>query len=83
MSVSGVVHFNPPATYFLNDFLDGDPLYLGKSAGGNNWLVQKYGTTSGEMRYATQGNNPSVATYAAAWASKTTLTYDEYQVVTP
>jgi hypothetical protein len=81
MGVSGVVHSNPPVTYFLNDFLNGDPLYVGKSAGGNTWLVQKFSTTSGVMLYATQGNNPSVTTYAAAWANKTTLTYNQYQVV--
>ena len=81
MSVSGVVHSNPPVTYFLNDFLNGDPLYLGKSAGGNAWLVQKFSTSTGEMRYASQDNNPSVATYTAAWANKLTLTYDQYQVV--
>ena len=81
MGVSGVVHSNPPVTYFLNDFLNGDPLYLGKSAGGNTWLVQKFSTSTGEMRYASQENNPSVTTYAAAWASKTTLTYGQYQAV--
>jgi hypothetical protein len=83
MSVSGVVHSNPPVTYFLNDFLNGDPLYLGKSAGGDVWLVQKFSTSTGEMRYATQGNNPAITTYANAWANKLTLTYDQYQVVAP
>jgi hypothetical protein len=83
MGVSGVVHFNPPVTYFLNDFLNGDPLYLGKSAGGNAWLVQKFSTSTGAMRYATQGNNPAIMTYADAWANKLTLQYDLYQVVTP
>ena len=81
MGVSGVVHSNPPVAYSLNDFLNGDPLYVGKSAGGNTWLVQRFGTTTGEMRYATQLNNPSVTTYAAAWANKLTLQYDLYQVV--
>ena len=77
MSAGGVINL----TYFLNDFLNGDPVYIGKSASGNNWLVQKFSTSTGEMRYASQGNNPSVTTYASAWANKLTLTYDQYQVV--
>ena len=79
MGVSGVVHSNPPVTYFLNDFLNGDSLYVGKSAGGNTWLVQKFSTTSGVMLYATQINNPTVTTYADAWAGKAGLTYAQYQ----
>jgi hypothetical protein len=81
MGVSGVVHSNPPVAYFLNDFLNGDPLYVGKSAGGSTWLVQKFSTSTGEMRYATQLNNPTVTTYASAWADKLPLQYDQYQVV--
>lgn len=81
MGVSGVVHSNPPVTYFLNDFLNGDPLYVGKSAGGNTWLVQKFSTTSGVMLYATQDNNPAVTNYADAWAGKVDLTYGPYQEV--
>jgi len=81
MGVSGVVHSNPPATYFLNDFVDGDPLYVGKSAGGNNWLVQKFSTSSGTMLYATQYNNPSVLDYATAWAAKASLVYSTYQEI--
>ena len=81
MGVSGVIHSNPPVAYSLNDFLNGDPLYVGKSAGGNTWLVQKFSTTLGTMLYATQQNNPSITTYAAAWANKLTLTYGQYQDV--
>lgn len=81
MGVSGVVHSNPPVTYFINDFENGDPLYTGKSAGGNTWLVQKFSTTSGAMLYASQANNPLVTTYASAWANKLTLTYGQYQDV--
>jgi hypothetical protein len=83
MGVSGVVHSNPPVTYFLNDFLNGDPLYVGKSAGGNTWLVQKFSTTSGVMLYATQVNNASITTYADAWSNRLTLTYGQYQTVMP
>jgi hypothetical protein len=79
MSVSGVIHSNPPVAYFLNDFLNGDPLYIGKSAGGNTWLIQRYGVSSGAMVYATQANNPSVTNYADAWANKLTLNYGKYQ----
>jgi len=83
MGVSGVVHSNPPVTYFLNDFSKGDPLYVGKSAGGNTWLVQKFSTTSGEMLYATQVNNASITIYADAWSNRLTLTYGQYQTVMP
>jgi hypothetical protein len=80
MGVSGVIHSNPPVTYFINDFLlTGDPKYTGKSAGGNTWLVQKFSTVSGTMLYATQANNPTVTTYVDAWANKLTLNYGQYQ----
>jgi hypothetical protein len=77
--VSGVTHTNPPTAYFLNDYAEGDPMYIGKSAGGNVWLVQKFSTTTGVMGYATQVNNPAISDYASAWAAKTTLTYGTYQ----
>ena len=79
MGVSGVIHNNPPVTYFLNDFLNGDPLYIGKSAGGNTWLVQQFSTTSGQMLYATQDNNPSITNYIDAWNAKFFLNYGQYQ----
>ena len=71
----------PTVTYNLNDLAGDDPLYLGKSAGGNNWLVQRFSTSAGTMLYATQQNNPNITTYASAWANRTTLTYNQYQVV--
>ena len=81
MGVSSVVHLNSPATYFLNDYVDGDPFYIGKSAGGNNWLVQKFSQSAGTMLYATQTNNPATLDYDSAWANKTSLVYGSYQEV--
>lgn len=72
----------PVGAYALNDFADGDPLYLGKVRADGTWLVQKYGTTSGEMRYANVSNNAGVTTYAAAWSNKATLTYGLFQTLT-
>ena len=68
--------------YALNDFLDGDPLYLGKVKSDGTWLVQKYSATSGEMRYANLSNNAGVTTYASAWSGKAGLTYGLFQTLT-
>jgi len=68
--------------YALNDFLDGDPLYLGKVKADGTWLVQRFNSGSGEMRYANASNNAGVATYAAAWGAKTTLVYGLFQTLT-
>jgi hypothetical protein len=68
--------------YALNDFLDGDPLYLGKAKSDGTWLVQKYTGSTGEMRYANLSNNAGVTTYATAWTNKTTLTYGLFQTLT-
>lgn len=81
MSVSGVSHANVPRAYYLNDFLDGDPMYIGKAADGNVWVVQKFSTASGVMLYANNTNNPTVLTYAAAWSAKDTLNYAQYQAL--
>lgn len=81
MSVSGVVHVNPSIAYFLNDYAEGEPMYIGKSAGGNTWLVQKFSTSAGTMLYAMQTNNPAVQDYASAWAARATLVYASYQEV--
>ena len=43
------------------------------------WIT--VGTSTGEMRYASQDNNPSVATYAKAWTNRGTLQYDQNQGV--
>lgn len=68
--------------YALNDFLDGDPLYLGKAKSDGTWLLQKYTSSSGEMRYANLSNNAGVTTYASAWSGKTGLTYGLFQTLT-
>jgi hypothetical protein len=72
----------PIDAYALNDFFDGDPLYLGKAKSDGTWLLQKYGTTSGEMRYANVSNNAGVTTYASAWSGRTGLTYGLFQTLT-
>ena len=71
----------PTVVYNLNNLEDGDPSYIGKAGTGNSWLIQKFSTAAGTMLYATQVNNPNTTTYASAWANRTTLTYNQYQVV--
>lgn len=68
--------------YALNDFLDGDPLYLGKVKFDGTWLLQKFSSATGEMRYANVSNNAGVTTYASAWSGKAGLTYGLFQTLT-
>ena len=79
MAVSGASHVNPQIAYYLNDFENGNPMYVGKSAGGNLWLVQKYNQSTGEMVYAVPPTNPGILTYEDAWAARGTLNYARYQ----
>ena len=67
--------------YALNDFADGDPLYLGKVKADGTWLVQRYSAASGEMRYANLSNNAGL-TYATAWSGKASLNYALFQALT-
>jgi len=68
--------------YALNDFADGSTLYLGKVKSDGTWLLQKYDQVIGSMRYANESNNAGVTTYTSAWGNKSTLNYDEFQVLT-
>jgi hypothetical protein len=68
--------------YSLNDLDGTDPLYIGKATSSGTWLVQRYGTAAGTMRYANLSNNPSYASYASAWAARATLTYGLFQTLT-
>ncbi len=80
MSVSGVAHLFPANSYYLNNFVDGDPLYVGKvTDSGGRWLVQRFSTSTGVMGWANVSNNPSYTTYTSAWANRLTLTYSPFQ----
>ena len=67
--------------YALNDFADGDPLYLGKAKSNGTWLLQRYSPSSGEMRYANLSNNAGL-TYATAWSGRVSLNYTLFQSLT-
>jgi len=69
-------------SYALNDFADGTPLYLGKTKSDGTWLLQKYNSSTGEMRYANISNNTLITTYSAAWSGRTTLTYGLFHTLT-
>lgn len=45
------------SAYALNDFADGNPLYLGKVKADGTWLLQRFNSSTGEMRYANLSNN--------------------------
>lgn len=54
--------------------------YIGQTDIDGNWLIKKIvqsGTVT-SFTYATIVNNPTVTTYASAWADRTTLTYGAY-----
>jgi hypothetical protein len=68
--------------YALNDFLNGNTLYLGKVKSDGTWLLQKYDQAIGSMRYANESNNSGVITYSSAWSGKSSLIYSEFQVLT-
>jgi hypothetical protein len=79
VSVSGVSQSYPVQAYYLNNFVDGDPLYLGKVSNVNTWLIQKFSTSTGVMLWANVSTNPAYTTYASAWANRLTLTYSPFQ----
>jgi hypothetical protein len=73
---------SPLDPYLLNDFLDGTPLYLGKAKSDGTWLIQRFNSSTGEMRYANLSNNAGVTTYASAWSGRAGLTYGLFQTLT-
>lgn len=72
----------PVSAYALNDLDGTDPLYIGKVRLDGVWLVQKYSTAAGTMRYANLSNNAGYASYASAWAARATLVYGLFQTLT-
>lgn len=60
--------------YIVEGLTDSGNTYLGNQANDGAWLFKKI-TSTDVFTYATIQNNPSVADYAAAKASYTTLTY--------
>lgn len=69
------------SAYALNDFVDANPLYLGKVKSDGTWLVQRYNSSTGEMRYANLSNNAGL-TYAIAWSGRASLNYALFQTLT-
>ena len=72
---------NAIGEYFMNDKTeDATIVYVGFEDSAADWIVQKLDYTSGlSRRFATKKNNPTVASYADAWAAKdTTLSYGTY-----
>lgn len=72
---------NALGEYSMNDKTeDGTIVYIGLEDADAEWIVQKLDYTSGlSRRFATKLNNPTVTSYADAWAAKdTTLVYGTY-----
>ena len=72
---------NALGEYSMNDKTeDATVVYVGLEDAAGDWIVQKLDYTSGlSRRFATKLNNPTVTSYADAWAAKdTTLDYDTY-----
>jgi len=73
---------SPLDPYPINDLDGTDPLYIGKATSSGVWLLQKYSTAAGTMRYANLSNNQGYASYASAWAARAALTYGLFQTLT-
>lgn len=73
---------SPLDPYPLNDLDGTDPLYIGKATSSGVWLVQKYSTAAGTMRYANLSNNAGYTSYASAWAARAALTYGMFETLT-
>jgi hypothetical protein len=69
-------------SYVLNDYASGNPLYVGKVKSDGTWLVQRYNTATGEMRYANLSNNAGVTTYTSAWSGRVGLVYGLFNTLT-
>lgn len=72
---------NALGEYQMNDkTADATVVYVGLEDSTGDWIVQKLDYTSGlERRFATKLNNPTVTSYADAWAAKdSTLVYGTY-----
>jgi hypothetical protein len=72
---------NALGEYQMNDkTADATVVYIGLEDAAADWIIQKLDYTSGmERRFATKLNNPTVTSYADAWAAKdTTLVYGTY-----
>lgn len=82
MSMSGVSYIAPSDGYYVNNFVDGDPLYVGKVTSNGVWMLMRFSTSTGVMVYANRSNNPTYPDYDAAWTARLTLTYAEYQLLT-
>ena len=70
------------APYAVNNFVDGDPLYIGKATPQGVWLLIRFSSSSGVMNYANLSNNAAYTTYSAAWAARLSLTYADFQTLT-
>jgi hypothetical protein len=68
--------------YWVNNVLDGEPVYVGKVRADGTWLMEKFSPASGVKTYANRSNNAGTSDYATAWTNKATLTYDVFQNLT-
>ena len=71
-----------PYPYLVNNFEDGDPLYVGKVQADGNWLLERFSTTTGIKDYANRSNNTSTTSYGMAWTNRAALTYGGFETLT-
>ncbi len=60
--------------------------YFGFLTQDGNWVIQRFDLTVSNIityRYATVSNNAGYEAYTAAWAARTSLTYNYWNVVRP
>lgn len=62
--------------------LNSDPLYVGKTNSAGIWLIEKFSESAGTKLYANASNNSGYSDLDSAWADRTTLTFNQYHILT-
>lgn len=73
-----------PLAYYQIDLTDlnSDPLYVGKTNSTGIWLIEQFSESAGTKLYANASNNSGYSDLDSAWADRTTLTFNQYHILT-
>lgn len=68
-------------TNYVDDYTTSNVTYVGKEKSDGTWWLLKLDESGNflTITHATISNNPSLATFATAWAARTTATYNIYE----
>lgn len=73
---------NALEAYQLNNLEDSNPLLVGLVKSTGTWLIKSFDESTGIMLYANESNNPLITTYADAWDDRSTLTFNQFNILT-